>query len=192
MDLKQIQITGGAKEDFDAAKTGKKRRSSRKMKGGTSPGTLVSLAASSAPTTPGTPPPQPIATTGLKTNPETPAPVSALTQPAIPTQGGAKQKAKVILEPAAKKKDAMKLAAPKAKHGTHQTRKARKIRVSITGLGKRMTRHKKIQKEAKVVPIDQIKKKLIEVKLIKPESKAPESILRQIYADYETLKNKAL
>ena len=205
MDLKQIQITGNAKEDFEALKTGKRKRTSRKQRkqddepaviqkhtGGTSPGTLVALQASSVPTSPGTPPPQPVPTSGLKTNPESPAPVSALTQPAIPTQGGAKQKAKLILEPAHKKKEGMKLVAPKAKHQPNQTRKARKIRVSISGLGKRMTRHKKIQKEAKVVPLDQLKKKLIEVKLIKPDTKAPEQILRQIYADYETLKNKAL
>lgn len=204
METKHIQITGGAKEDYEAMKTGKRKRSSRKQRkedgpsvitkhtGGTSPGTLVALQASSVPTTPGTPPPAPVPTTGLKTNPESPAPVSALTQPAIPTQGGSKPKAKLILEPAQKKKEGMKLAAPKAKHQANQTRKARKIRVSISGLGKRMTRHKKIQKEAKAVPIEQVKKKLIEVKLIKADSKAPEQMLRQIYADYETLKNKAL
>lgn len=209
MDLKQIQITGGAKEDFEKLKTGKKRsRSTRKANsqesvssssvikkhsGGTSPGTLVALAASSTPTTPGTPPPQPVPTSGLATNPEGPAPVSALTQPAIPTQGGAKAKTKIVLAPPAqKKKEGMKLVAPKSKHHQNQTRKARKIRMSISGLGKRMTRHKKIQKEAKVVPIDQIKKRLIDAKLIKVDSKAPEPILRQIYADYEILKNKAL
>lgn len=206
MDLKQIQITGEAKEEFEKLKTGKKRssRSTRKANdtsssvikkhsGGTSPGTLVSLAASSTPTTPGTPPPQPVPTTGLKTNPEGPAPVSSLTQTAIPTQGGAKPKTKIVLAPAQKKKEAMKLV-PKAKHhpSQNQTRKARKIRMSISGLGKRMTRHKKIQKEAKVVPIEEIKKRLIQAKLIKSDSKAPESILRQIYADYEILKNKAL
>jgi hypothetical protein len=206
MDLKQIQITGNARDDFDAMKAGKRKRTSRKQRhqeesapvpplkhtGGTSPGTLIALQASSSPTTPGAPPPQPVPTTGLKTNPESPAPVSTLTQPGIPLQGGAKPKSKLILEPAQKKKEAMKLAAPKTKHQGNQTRKSRKIRVSISGLGKRMTRHKKIQKEAKAVPLDQIKKKLIEVKLIKVDSKAPEQILRQIYADYETLKNKAL
>ena len=207
MELKQIQITGGAKEDYDKLKNGKKRRSTRKQKvteyssstiiekkhvGGTSPGTLVGLAASSTPTTPGTPPPQPVPTAGLKTNPEGPAPVSAITQAAIPTQGGAKPKTKVELAPAPKKKEGMKLAAPKAKHTVNQTRKARKIKVSISGLNKRMTRHKKIQKQAKLESIESIKKKLMESKLIKAESKAPESMLRQIYADYETLKNKAL
>lgn len=205
MDLKQIQITGNARDDFEAMKAGKRKRTSRKQKnqedestvlqkhtGGTSPGTLIALQASSSPTTPGAPPPVPAPTTGLKTNPESPAPVSTLTQPGIPLQGGSKPKSKLILEPAQKKKDAMKLAAPKTKHQGNQTRKSRKIRVSISGLGKRMTRHKKIQKEAKAVPLDQIKKKLIEVKLIKVDSKAPEQILRQIYADYETLKNKAL
>lgn len=213
MDLKQIQITGGAQETYEKLTTGGKKRSKstrkanseekasattttqiKKHSGGTSPGTLVSLAASSTPTTPGTPPPQPSSTNILKTNPEPiqPAPVSTLTQPSIPTQGGAKAKTKVVLEPAHKKKEGMKLVAPKAKHHINQTRKVRKIRMSISGLGKRMTRHKKIQKEAKVVPLEQIKKRLIEAKLIKADSKAPEAILRQIYADYEILKNKAL
>jgi hypothetical protein len=64
--------------------------------------------------------------------------------------------------------------------------------VSLTNLNKRITRHKKIQKEAKIVPIEQIKKSLIDAKLIKSETKAPDAILRQIYADYQALKNKAL
>ena len=94
-------------------------------------------------------------------------------------------KAKVILEPP--KKTAAKLVASKSK-----TRKSRKIRVSLSGLGKRITRHKKIQKDARVSSIEEIKKTLVAAKLIKPESKAPETMLRQIYADYQTLKNKAL
>jgi hypothetical protein len=194
-DLKQIQITGGAAEDFTSVmKTGRKKRTSRKQRkeeqptgivkhtGGTSPGTLVALQASHVPTDPAAPPPKPVETTGLKLGPETPAPV----------MGG---KSKVVLEP--KKKEApakqlpkVKLEAPKKHHSS--TRKARKIRVSLTNLNKRITRHKKIQKEAKNVPIEQIKKSLIEAKLIKTETKAPESILRQIYADYQALKNKAL
>ena len=103
----------------------------------------------------------------------------------IPPALRGEAKTKVVLEPP--KKTAAKLVASKSK-----TRKAKKIRVSLTGLGKRITRHKKIQKEARSHSIEEIKKTLIAAKLIKPESKAPESILRQIYADYQTLKNKAL
>lgn len=200
--LKQIQITGGAAEDYNSVmKTGRKKRSSRKNRkedetptgvtkhtGGDATVASIQLAADRAPTLPGAPPPKPIETTGLKVYPEGPAPV-----------GGAAAKPKVVLEP--KKKEStgapvkqlpkLKLEAPKKKVAT-TTRKVRKIRVSLTNLNKRITRHKKIQKEAKAVPIDQIKKSLIEAKLIKPETKAPEAILRQIYADYQSLKNKAL
>lgn len=195
--LKQIQITGGAAEDYSSMKTGKRKRTSRKARkedqelittgvvkhtGGTSPGTLVALQASHVPTDPAAPTPKPIETTGLKVNPEGPAPVS----------GG---KPKLVLEPKKKEESRqlpkLKLDAPK-KRPTTATRKARKIRVSLTNLNKRITRHKKIQKEAKVVPIDQIKKALVDAKLIKQETKAPDNILRQIYADYQALKNKAL
>lgn len=196
--LKQIQITGGAAEDYNSVMTtGKRKRTSRKNRkeesmpagvvkhGGATPAALIQLEADRAPTLPGTPPPKGIETTGLKTYPEGPAPVS----------GGAQAKSKVVLEPKkkeqAKQLPKLKLEAPKKK-STTTTRKARKIRVSLTNLNKRITRHKKIQKEAKVVPIEQIKKSLVEAKLIKAETKAPDNILRQIYADYQALKNKAL
>jgi len=197
-ELKQIQITGGAAEDYTSVMTtGKRKRTSRKNRkedeiptglikqGGASPAALIQLEADRAPTLPGTPPPKGIETTGLKVYPEGPAPVS----------GGAQVKSKVVLEPKkkepAKQLPKLKLEAPKKKVST-TTRKARKIRVSLQNLNKRITRHKKIQKEAKVVPIEQIKKSLVEAKLIKPETKAPDNILRQIYADYQALKNKAL
>ena len=196
-DLKQIQITGGAADDYSSVMTtGRKKRNSRKNRknedqptgvtkqgGGATPAALIQVAADSSPTLPGTPPPKPIETTGLKVYPEGPAPVSG---------GG---KSKVVLEPKKKEQpkqqSKLKLDAPK-KHTATGTRKARKIRVNLTNLNKRMTRHKKIQKEAKAVPLEQIKKSLIDAKLIKTETKAPEAILRQIYADYQSLKNKAL
>lgn len=202
--LKQIQITGGAAEDYNSVmKTGKRSRTSRKNRkeenqltgvvkqGGATPAALIQLEADRAPTLPGAPPPKGIETTGLKTYPEGPAPVNG----APVSGGGTHAKSKVVLEPKKKEQTKqlpkLKLEAPKKK-STTTTRKARKIRVSLTNLNKRITRHKKIQKEAKVVPIDQIKKSLVEAKLIKAETKAPDNILRQIYADYQALKNKAL
>ena len=196
-DLKQIQITGGAAEDYGSVmKTGRKKRMSRKNRkedeqvtgivkhGGASPAALIQIEADRAPTLPNAPQPKGIETTGLKVYPEGPAPVS----------GGARPK--VVLE--LKKKEQtrqlpkLKLEAPKKRPTTTTTKKARKIRVSLTNLNKRMTRHKKIQKEAKAVPIEQIKKSLVDAKLIKQETKAPDNILRQIYADYQALKTKAL
>jgi len=171
-DTKNIRITGGAVTD---PTVGKKRRTSRKQQGGTEGNNVP-------------PPPPLLAPAAAPAAAPAPAPAPAVPPPQqsnIPPalRGGAKTK--VVLEPP--KKTAAKLVASKSK-----TRKAKKIRVSLTGLGKRITRHKKIQKEARSHSIEEIKKTLIAAKLIKPESKAPESILRQIYADYQTLKNKAL
>jgi hypothetical protein len=74
-----------------------------------------------------------------------------------------------------------------------KTRKvAKKIRVSLHGLNKRVTRANHIRKEATKQPIADVKKTLITAKLIKETSKAPEDILRKMYADYMMLKNRAL
>jgi hypothetical protein len=186
MDTKEIKITGDAAQ---MQMGGGKRRRSRKADGETEvtkgPQTRKQIggtAAAQAPTpVPVAAAPQPAPTTGAKIYPEQSVPAPVL-------QGGAKTK--VILEPA--KKHAAHLAPPAHKKKPNQTRKARKIRVSLTGLGKRMTRHKTIQKESRVVSLDEIKKTLVAAKLIKTESKAPESMLRTMYADYQTLKKKAL
>lgn len=178
-DIKQISITGGAVTEQGLGPTvGKKRRTSRKQQGGAE-GNNVPPVANVPPVVAPVPvvaPPAPSAQQAT-----IPSPQQNNIPPAL--RGGAKTK--VVLEPP--KKTAAKLVASKSK-----TRKAKKIRVSLTGLGKRITRHKKIQKEARSHSIEEIKKTLVAAKLIKPESKAPESILRQIYADYQTLKNKAL
>jgi hypothetical protein len=177
-DTKQIQITGSAvTEQGLGPSVGKKRRTSRKQQGGAEGNNVPPVA--NVPPVVIAPVPAPAAA------PAAAAPIPPPQQANIPPalRGGAKTK--VVLEPP--KKTAAKLVASKSK-----TRKAKKIRVSLTGLGKRITRHKKIQKEARSHSIEEINKILVAAKLIKPESKAPESILRQIYADYQTLKNKAL
>jgi hypothetical protein len=171
-DTKKIQITGAAAEVKGAVnKKRVSRNNNTNRKNGATPADIPAIITP----TPTPPPPAP----PVKVIEPTP---DAKSLPST-IAGGAKTK--VVLEPP--KKTAAKLVASKSK-----TRKAKKIRVSLTGLGKRITRHKKIQKEARSHSIEEIKKILVAAKLIKPESKAPESILRQIYADYQTLKNKAL
>jgi hypothetical protein len=91
---------------------------------------------------------------------------------------------KVHLNP--KKADAPKTAKK------HQTRKHRKVTIGVSSLHKRITRAKKLHKQAKDMPIDKLKDKLVKSGLIKSNSKAPESVLRQIAADAEVVKNKAL
>jgi hypothetical protein len=64
--------------------------------------------------------------------------------------------------------------------------------MSMTGLDKKLTRAKTIRKDAAALGFTDLKKALHKAGLIKLESKAPESILRQMYADYMMLKDRAL
>jgi hypothetical protein len=79
------------------------------------------------------------------------------------------------------------------KHVT-KTRSSRKLIVKNAGNKANKTRHavKKIISHAKELPLEKLKKHLIDKKLIKPNSKAPESVLRQIYADSVIVGKKAL
>ena len=107
--------------------------------------------------------------------------------------------AKVILD---KKKDKSLILSPPKKSGPVVIKKlpvksktlkvARRIRVSVDGLNKKVNRAKTIKKESEKMPIDSLKKELVASGLVKSESKAPESILRQIYSDFQVLKQKAL
>ena len=96
---------------------------------------------------------------------------------------------KVVLTAA--KKRAVVLA-PKAAPPKKTRRLGRSIKVSMSGLSKRMTRAKTIRKDAGSLGLSEIKAALQKAGLVKAESKAPEAILRQMYADYMMLKDRAL
>jgi hypothetical protein len=175
--------------------------------GGTSPGTSLQVEANRAPG--GAEPPSANfqKSTGGElakvTTESSPAPIQKQAggtgKPAPVQQGGVTKAVKVILE---KKKKGTKVVLaptkvkklnPSASTAPAKTRKvAKKIRMSLNGFGKRVHRAATIKHESKKQTIEQIKKMLVEAKLIKAESKAPEDVLRQMYADYMTLKNRAL
>ena len=73
-----------------------------------------------------------------------------------------------------------------------QTKKVRKISLGVSSFHKRMTRAKKVEKKVSDMPIDKLKEHLINNKLIKASSKAPESVLRQIAADSQLVAKKVL
>ena len=212
--IKQFTVTGSAAESFLNKGSRRKRRSTgnktmkNEQEGGTSPGTLVQIQANKAPNAPPTnsvSTAKPSNTTILNktANVATPMPVTTTTVTTPPvataTGGGEKKGVKVILA-SGKKKDAKVILSPtkvKKISGTvsekAKTRKvAKKIRMSLNGFGKRVTRANTIRKEASKESIDSVKKTLITAKLIKADSKAPEDILRKMYADYMMLKNRAL
>jgi len=124
--------------------------------------------------------------------------------PVQPVQNGAAynqhKNVKVILTPK-KKKSAVVLEAPKKKKlpitlssgqkgGTRKV--AKKIRMNISNMSKRMTRANEIRKESKSLDIEKIKTALKSSGLIKESTKAPDAILRSMYTDFHLLKNKAL
>jgi hypothetical protein len=74
----------------------------------------------------------------------------------------------------------------------HHTRKIRKVVLGLSNLKKRITRANRLHKEVKDMPIDKLRDKLVKGGFIKENSKAPESVLRQIAADAAVVKNKAL
>jgi hypothetical protein len=62
----------------------------------------------------------------------------------------------------------------------------------MTGLNRKIKAARTIRQKASKDTIDDIKKALVKATLIKSDSKAPEQMLRQMYADYMMLKKRAL
>jgi hypothetical protein len=157
-----------------------------------SPGTLDQLQSSKAPTTVNAPPVKASEPMNLK------ATMTAVTTSMPSPVGGSQvqKPVKVILGPKAKSTSNVVLAPVKGKvvsSSLPKTRKsAKKIRMSLQGFGKRVTRANKIRFDAKKQGIDDIKKILKEAKLVKETTNAPESLLRKIYSDYMMLKSRAL
>jgi hypothetical protein len=188
-----FKTRGTRKRRSSALKGDETRRIHKEQHGGTSPGTVVALAASRGPITANAPVVKAsniVDVVKSSTN-STPAPV---------TEGGSKtpqahvkvvlaagkKKSRVILTPAKVKK------LPAAPQQAKTRKVAKRIRMSLNGFGKRVTRANHIRHETKKQKIEEVKKTLVEAKLIKVDSKAPESVLRQMLSDYMMLKNRAL
>ncbi len=131
------------------------------------------------------PPGNEINVTGVK---PVPAPV-----PSLQSAGSIK----VVLKPKANKRTKVLL---KKKQGTDPVivhkkkigRPATTRKLVLKSLKHKMKRTRQAINHSKTLPIDQIKKILIEKKLIKPTSKAPESVLRQMYTDTLIVSKKML
>ena len=212
--IKQLTVTGNAAESFLNKGSRKRRRSSAnktqrldgpvqarkqdEQKGGTSPGTIVQIQANKAPDAPAL---SPDAVSQAKPSNSTAlAKTVTNSTPAPATQEGGKKAVKVILAQGKKKPTRVilsptkirKLPGPSGSQAAKTRKVAKKIRMSLNGFGKRVKRANTIRKEATKQPIAEVKKILVSAKLIKEGSKAPEDILRKMYADYMMLKNRAL
>lgn len=163
--VKKISIRGGEEV------LGKKRRERTRKAGG---GRLTAPAPAPVPAAP------------------TPVPVHAAPIPSIKT-GGAPAAAATVkqvkLEP---KKTKVILEKSKSRKATVAPHPTRKVRLAIQGIHKNIHKAKTIKNRASEKPIGEIKKELKAHGLWKEDSKAPESILRNIYSDFQILREKAL
>jgi hypothetical protein len=184
--IKQIKLVGGGAEE----PKGRKRTQKKKFElptitkeggGSTSPGTMTQLASTRVAVAPG---PEPVGTTSTLSTKGAPLQSAGSSTPMKVILGEAKKKAKVILAAA------KAVVAPTGK--THKVKTARKVRVSMAGLSRKIKKAKTIRQKATGDSIESIKTELQKAGLIKKESKAPDTMLRQMYADFMMLKKRAL
>ena len=159
-------------QQFGGKQRGKQRG---QQSGGDISAMAVNQASTRAPTVPGSPPPTPVVS-GI--SPSQPAPV-----------GGAR----FVMAPP-KRKTRISLKAKKHRGGSEAlndtppmpgggTRKARKIHIRVKGVTSRLAKAKRAKKIAMSAPLSQVKAKLESASVIKKGSKAPEHMLRNMYAD---------
>lgn len=194
-EVKEITLTGEAAKELN---TPKKRKTRKSGGGSTSAGTIVQLQTMTPQSSPQNTPD----VTGVL--PKMVSHAAELDKPLEPISGGGSRK-KVVLKAAPKKNQRVTLSVSKnpqivnhvnlnmpLKNKTHKVSKATKIKFSLKNLSKKLHKAKTIKKHAQEKSLDEIKKILEQAKLIKVGSKAPEPMIRQIYADFMVLKHKAL
>jgi hypothetical protein len=209
---RKLQLGGEGESDMGQGSRGATLKVSKEGGGAMSTGTIVQLTASHIPGNPvnmksvvgansaltqkGAP------LTGGAEAPRTAAPV--IQTPVKVVLAAPKKKSKVVLA-AAKPQAKLNLnggggaassSTSSSASATNKTRKvkstARKIKVNMKSLSKKINRATTIRKKAAETSIEQVKKTLQKAGILKADSKAPEQILRQMYADFMTLKNRAL
>lgn len=134
---------------------------------------------------PAAPAPSPAVTAPIAPVAPAPAVTATATSGGRPAQGGSHEPEKNVRVELKKKTEAKsvhlrpKSDAPKKV----QTKRRSKLTLGISSLRKRITRAKHIHRNVKNMPLDKLKEELIKKNLIRPTSKAPESVLRQIARD---------
>lgn len=158
--------------DSSALQTGGK-----KQKGGDGIAGTIQLRANQAipPVIPGSPPPVP---TISGESPSGPAPVGG----ARIVLNAPKRKTRIALKEKKSQKGGTCSPAGCMAGGSH-TRKARKIHLRVKGVTSRLAKAKKAKRQAMAASIGEVKTRLEKAGIIKKTSKAPEPMLRTMYAD---------
>jgi hypothetical protein len=101
---------------------------------------------------------------------------------------------KVILNPPKQSRVKLqpKLVNSNLKEPLNTTRKARRIKLNVSNLTHRFTRAKKVKDETEKKSMDVVREYLVQKGVIQTKSKAPEKMLRSMYADFMMLKDQAL
>lgn len=118
--------------------------------------------------------------------PSVSAPVTSATVNRSTAQGGSHHEQEKNVRVELKKKTEAKSVHLRPKSDVpkkSQTKRRSKLTLGISSLRKRITRAKHIHRHVKNMPLDKLKEELIKKNLIRPTSKAPESVLRQIARD---------
>jgi hypothetical protein len=190
-EVRQIKIAGAKPSDF------KKRRTRKRMEGGgeeeidplptlsvpKGPITISKVNdVATAPVAPA-PTPAPVAPNAM--------PPSALAPASTEQVGGSP---KVVLKPKVSRQTKVLLRKKEPVSGpvAEKTLKVKTRKVVLHALSKKLNKTRHAMKHAKELPIDQVRAVLIDKKLIKATSKAPESVLRQIYSDSLIVAKKTL
>jgi hypothetical protein len=109
--------------------------------------------------------------------------------------GGKKKRTNVLLSHKRNRQPTVQIPATATAIGggaASAHKKTRKITIKLQGLKRRMTKARKTARMSKTLPISHIRKELMDRKLIKASSKAPEGILRAMYTDAKIVANKSL
>jgi len=195
--IKKIVITGAAAESMESLekndlnigikKGGKTRKGKTVSENGTmlikkldgagmSPGTMDQLSSTRAPGFDGV----------VK-------PYEPITQGFQKIGGKPPQEQRVVLAKSQKVKKVFLAPAPPKKESAVPNKKRKTMkRVSVDSMGIRLKKAKTIRKKSLKTKIEDIKEELVSGGLVKKDSKAPESVLRQMHSDFMVLKKRAL
>jgi hypothetical protein len=132
-----------------------------------------------------------------------PAPAAPAPQPVVKVetpQSELQTATKVVLKPPRQMRvklqpkigGGLAVAQPHQIKHNSQTRKARRIKLTVANLTHRFTRAKRVKETTEKENVETIRNFLIQKGVIQQKSKAPEKMLRSMYSDFMLLKDQAL
>lgn len=178
--VKNIIVTG------DAAKVNglkRRRRTLRRMQDG----------GGEVPSTP-MPTSTPVTANVIKQLNQQPGSIKPLVSAQVAGSPATAEKSKISLIPAKNRNKTRVLLTPKnvIAPATHsKTKKQKKLSLRVSNVRRKMASTRKHIHASTSLPLDKIRKELVDAKLLNPASKAPEALIRKIYADFKITTNKA-